>query len=251
MIWPTASPISCPAPDPSPLDVTPRDSITRYQTISLKLPTGANSGPRTGIDPRADRRWLSVLCDTSCTPDIRHAASTDRASHPIASGTRGRGRSGGAGLGWSGCDPLAGCSGVVGHRLPQTAAVTRDRESTLHAYALPNCVRSASWSSSPSVPLVGPREKEEGPEPPAFNHVGTRPPGRWVNARRSTAPAPQSRPVTPASRLVAQTAPLVACGLGLRIVAAGPAHLRPYSCCGRLCEPDQKGLLRVRAGGGR
>lgn len=94
-------------------------------------------------------------------------------------------------------------------------------------------------------------KRKRGQNPRAFNNVGTQPPGRRVNAHRITAPAPQSKPVTPTSRLVAQTTPLVAYGLGLRILAAGPARLRPYSCCGRLCEPDQKGLLRVRAGGGR
>ena len=161
MISPTASPISCPAPDPPRRDVTPRDSITRYPDDFTQVAARRQQRAADGHRPRADRLWLSVWCDTSCTPDIRHAGSTDRASHPIASGTRG-GRSDGAGLGWSGCDPLAGCSGVVGHRLPQTAAAIRDRESTRHAYALPNYVRSASWSPSPPVPLVGPREKEEG-----------------------------------------------------------------------------------------
>ena len=39
------------------------------------------------------------------------------------------------------------------------------------------------------------------------------PPGRWDNAGRSTSPAPQSKPVTLASRLVARIAPLVAFGL--------------------------------------
>src|SRR5579884_662158 len=46
-----------------------------------------------------------------------------------------------------------------------------------------------------------------------------------ANGRRrhgTTTPAPQSKPVTLASRLVAQDAPLVAFGLGLRIPAAGP-----------------------------
>jgi DNA-binding transcriptional ArsR family regulator len=33
---------------------------------------------------------------------------------------------------------------------------------------------------------------------------------------------------------VAQIAPLVAFGLGLRILAAGPAHVPHYSYCGRL-----------------
>jgi hypothetical protein len=167
MIWPTASPISCPAPDPPRRDVTPRDSITRhpddFTQVAARPQQRAADGHR---PPSGSALASSVVCRRVLRPDIRHAASTGRASHPIASGTRGGGRSDGAGLGWSGCDPLAGCSGVVGRRLPQKAAATRDRESTRHAYALPNCVRSASWSSSPSVPLVGPREKEEGPEPP-------------------------------------------------------------------------------------
>ena len=97
-----------------------------------------------------------------CTPHLRHAAPTGRASRTIASGTRGRGRPDRAGVRWSGRHPLAACSGAVGHRLPPRAAAIRDRESTRHAYALPNCVRSASCSSSLPVPLVGPRGKEEG-----------------------------------------------------------------------------------------
>jgi len=44
--------------------------------------------------------------------------------------------------------------------------------------------------------------------------------------------------VTAASRLVAQVAPSVASGLGLSILAAGPARVRPYSYCGRLCEHE-------------
>jgi hypothetical protein len=59
--------------------------------------------------------------------------------------------------------------------------------------------------------------------PSSAQHVETKPPRRWNNAGRRTPPAPQSKPVTPASRLVAQVAPLVAFELGLRILAAGPA----------------------------
>ena len=102
----------------------------------------------------------------------------------------------------------------------------------------------------PSRPSGGSARKGRGLEPPRVNQVGTRPPGRWGNADRSTAPAPQSKPVTPASRLVAQVAPLVASGLGLRILAAGPAHLRLYSRCGRLCEPGLKSLLGLVRGRG-
>ncbi len=43
-------------------------------------------------------------------------------------------------------------------------------------------------------------------------------------AYRNTTPAPQSKPVAHATRLVALVAPLVAFGLGLSIPAAGPAR---------------------------
>ncbi len=52
-------------------------------------------------------------------------------------------------------------------------------------------------------------------------------PGEQLSA---PTPAPQSKPVTQASRLVAQgIAPLVAFGLGPRILSAGPASHRHYS----------------------
>jgi hypothetical protein len=54
-------------------------------------------------------------------------------------------------------------------------------------------------------PLCEIARKEEGENPGAFNQIGTRPPGRWGNARRANTPAPQSKPVAHASRLVAQT----------------------------------------------
>jgi hypothetical protein len=86
----------------------------------------------------------------------------------------------------------------------------------------------------PSHPPVG-SARNEYENPQVFSEIGTRPPGRWCNAGRNTAPAPQSKPVTRASRLVAQTAPLVAFGLGSRILAAGPAHNRLYSYYRRQC----------------
>jgi hypothetical protein len=62
-------------------------------------------------------------------------------------------------------------------------------------------------------------------------------------------PAPQSKPVAPASRLVAQVAPSVASGLRLRILAAGPACVRLYSYCGRVCA-DLKARSSSSAGAG-
>jgi hypothetical protein len=58
---------------------------------------------------------------------------------------------------------------------------------------------------TPFHPSVENARREEGENPRAFNQIGTRPPGRWGNARRAT-PAPQSKPVAHASRLVAQIA---------------------------------------------
>jgi hypothetical protein len=78
----------------------------------------------------------------------------------------------------------------------------------------------------PSRPSVGSTRKKEGQNPRAVNQIGTRPPGRWDNARRSTAPAPQSKPVTPASRLVAQVR---AVG-GIRARAENPGR-RASSIC--------------------
>ena len=78
----------------------------------------------------------------------------------------------------------------------------------------------------PSRPSVGSTRKEEGQNPRAVNQIGTRPPGRWNDARRSTAPAPQSKPVTPASRLVAQVR---AVG-GIRARAENPGR-RASSVC--------------------
>jgi hypothetical protein len=92
----------------------------------------------------------------------------------------------------------------------------------------------------PSRPSIGVERKDEGKDPGAFksdSNASTEPVG---NARWSTTPAPQSKPVAHASRLVARGAPSVAFGLGLRILAAGPARIRLYSDRGRLCDPDAK-----------
>jgi hypothetical protein len=81
-------------------------------------------------------------------PRLHHRVSRTVSREPprrrIASGTRSGDRSDRPGLRWSGCHPLAGCSDGVGHRSPTRAAATRDHESAHRAYALPDCVPSAS-----------------------------------------------------------------------------------------------------------
>src|SRR6266566_1259496 len=94
----------------------------------------------------------------------------------------------------------------------------------------------------PSVPPAGPRGKEEGENPRAVDQIGARSPGRWGDAVE--APALQSKPVAPASRLVARVAPSVAFGLELKIPAAGPARVRLYSYRGRLCAQPSKAIVR-------
>src|SRR5207245_4237646 len=104
---------------------------------------------------------------------------------------------------------------------------------------------------TPFRPLAGPRGKEEGENPRAVDQIGARSPGRWGDAVE--APALQSKPVAPASRLVARVAPSVAFGLGLRIPAAGPARVRLYSYRGRLCDrrpQSRRNATRERARGG-
>lgn len=94
------------------------------------------------------------------------------------------------------------------------------------------------------------RTQGRGARPPARSINWTRPPGRWSDAGRSTAPAPQSKPVAHASRLVAQGAPSVALGLGVRILAAGPAHVRLYSDCRRYVNDSSKICWSSSAGAG-
>jgi len=94
------------------------------------------------------------------------------------------------------------------------------------------------------------RAEGRGLEPPRVQSDRDATPGRWGNARRSTAPTPQSKPVTHASRLVAQIAPLVAFGLGPRILAAGPARVRLYSYPGRYVNQSSKVRSNWSAGAG-
>jgi hypothetical protein len=97
-------------------------------------------------------------------------------------------------------------------------------ESTRLANALPDYVLSATRSSSLLVPRSDPRNEEVRTAARSITSGRIQRPAGG-NALRSTAPAPQSKPVAHASRLVAQDAPSVALGLGVRIVAAGPAHV--------------------------
>lgn len=76
-----------------------------------------------------------------------------------------------------------------------------------------------------AVRARGPRSGSRAEAGAASNGEACRTPqsrSPWI-LPSNTAPAPQSKPVTLAPRLVARIAPSVASGLGLRILAAGPA----------------------------
>jgi hypothetical protein len=76
----------------------------------------------------------------------------------------------------------------------------------------------------------------------AFNRIGTRPTGPMGNARRAT-PAPQSKPVTHASRLVTHNTPSVAFKLGNPgRRASSPTTVLPFAA---LADPDRKKSART------
>jgi hypothetical protein len=157
------------------------------------LPPRTQPGHRSPIGSA----WLSVLCRRALhdTFEMRHrqALLVVRSRLLRVAG----GRSNRTGLPWSGCHPLARRSGVVEHRSPTKAAATRRRVLVRLADALGGRVSCASWSSGLPVPLLSPRGRNEGQNPRAVNQIGTRSPAPWSNARKTTSPAPQSKPVTP------------------------------------------------------
>ena len=165
--------------------------------------------------------------DASCTPDIRNAPSAGRASPTITSGTRGGVRSARTG-------PLTGLRPDRWLSRRRRASIAHESRRDPRSRSGSPCLHAAKscglcvivFEALPSLCWI--HAETRGLAPPQITQVETRPPGRWHNADRS-APAPQSKPVTPASRLVAQLAPSVASGLGLRILAAGPAYIRLYS----------------------
>jgi hypothetical protein len=100
-------------------------------------------------------------------------------------------------------------------------------------------------------PSGGSAREGGGREPRAVDQIGARSPGRWGDAVE--VPALQSKPVAPASRLVARVAPSVASGLGLSILAAGPARDSHYSYRERLCDrrpQSRRNAIRERVRGG-
>ena len=87
------------------------------------------------------------------------------------------------------------------------------------------------------------RAEGRGLEPRAVTQIGTRPPGRWCNARRSTAPAPQSKTSKPAPH-----ASWRRCAVGgIQARAENPGRRASSSSTvlrsRRLCEPDLKSFL--------
>jgi hypothetical protein len=81
-------------------------------------------------------------------------------------------------------------------------------------------------SRSPLKPVRPSRESRteyEGLDPPSGHSVVTEPPLQGNSAGTGGPTSPAVKTIAPASRLVARIPPLVAFGLGLRNLAAGPA----------------------------
>ena len=165
------------------------------------------------MDPRSDRLRLPCCADVSCTPDGRNAASAGPCSSYDRGGYAWRGS-----LGPTGCATVRSSSARRAFRPRWASTACESRRDPAIAIEFASSARRRVLSPQghgahvfPSLCRV--RAQGRGLEPRAFGQIETRPPGRWGNAGRSTAPAPQSKPVTHASRLVAQVASLMALGL--------------------------------------
>jgi hypothetical protein len=177
-------------------------------------PAPATAAGATGARSAAPR-WCPARCGWRLVVRLRHVgvagiARTDRVCF---------------GPGAVRSPGVEASSGIDCRREPQRSAIVSQLASPTRCPVV-FCPRH---DLQPFPSLYRGRAEGRGLEPPRVHRVGTKPPGRWGNALRSTAPAPQSKPVTPASRRVAHVAPSVASGLGLRILAAGPARVRLYS----------------------
>jgi hypothetical protein len=169
----------------------------------------------------------ALRCSSKCGIGRR----SSRASGP---GTHSGDRSDRPGPRWCGCHWLAGPSGFVEHRLPATADERRAHDGVRLAGALPGHVPFASCLQAfPSLSL-GPRGRKRVRTPERSNQMGSRH-RAGDHSRGRRAPAPQSKPSRPVSRLLAQGRAVAGIGLGLSLLAVGPVRDRPYSHRGRLC----------------
>ena len=143
----------------------------------------------------------------------RNVASVGRFNRAVASRTR------------SGVEtvPVSCCCGAV-------------RDGSVCFFA----VLCASWRSSLPDPRSRVSARERALESGAFIRGGTVPLGRGSSTGGESPTGPRAKPVTLAPRLVARIAPLVAFGLGLRILAAGPAPISTVLRLRALCEPSRK-----------
>jgi hypothetical protein len=181
-----------------------------------------------GARHRPPRRQLGADRPQRRPPDISNAPSPTPANRRIASGTRAGGRSDRPSLLWSGTGRPPGVQPALGidrRREPQRSAITSQLASPTRRPTMFR-PRHRLQAFRPSVRI---RAKEEGIEPPSVHQIGTKPPGWWDNPVEVRHRPRSQNPVTQASRLVAQAAPLVASRLGPKILAAGPARVRLYS----------------------
>lgn len=233
MFSPTRSAISWPARDAPLCDVLPPLSIARHRRFhpTRQLPRRASRTPEHGSPIGSVS--VAVLCRRAL--HARHSKCGIGRPRLVLRSRRIRG------AGIARTDRVRHGPGIVCSPGVQTALginclrePPRSRIAIEFASPARRRVLSPQGHRAHVFPsLCRVRTQGRGQQPRAFGQIETRPPGRWGNAGRSTAPAPQSKPVTHASRLVAQVAPLVA--LGLRAENPGRRASSPVT------------LLRLRA----
>jgi hypothetical protein len=216
-----------PAPDAPLCDAPARCLDCAVPDDSTQVAHCSKASRRRSSDPRSDALGSQCSFDASrITLAMRHRQALPVVrSRQVGAANIARADRVCLGPGAVRSPGVEASSGIDCGREPQRSAIA----SQLASPARCPMVFRARHDLQPFPSLYRGRAEGRGLEPPLVHRVGTKPPSRWGNAARSAAPALQSKPITQASRLVAQVAPSVAFGFGVRILAAGPARARLYS----------------------
>jgi hypothetical protein len=135
---------------------------------------------------------------------------------------------------WSACSALAACSGVVEHRPRVRPAAIHARDLARRPCAPPSCAPSASWCFGLLIPLSGPPGGKRARTPGRYR-VARKQAG-WLGCARGSAPTgPAVKTSNPCLSPRGADRAVGGIRTGLRILAAGPAVLRPYSYRGAMC----------------
>jgi hypothetical protein len=131
---------------------------------------------------------------------------------------------------WRHCEAQVNGASPPAGRVPTSGVLAPKEPGRPNLRLEPGVVRlpASTWThthGSAASSITGGERRQ----PARSDNSPGRNPGIGANAAEAPHRPPQSEPVIQTSRLVAQIAPSVAFGLGLRILAAGPANSRHYS----------------------